>query len=476
MNLKNIILKERNYEILRKTYITVFIAAVLTRVLLPIALCETQLVNSLVFAIVALFGAAIITIDIFTRRVCFSAKNVGWLVTFLAICALSSLVNAKYGIVGNIRNLVWLAISFFLLYPVDEKRTLESVKNEIRYLGNILVTVWFLACSVSMVMFILQIGYYVDVFPDSFARLGFIEGRLFGIFEDPNCAAIVALVTIILAIFNIKQTNKWWHKTFYVLALLVNFCYMVLSGSRTAEVAAITITFLAVYFVLLKKYNEKKIHVIFKQIIMILTGVFCSLVLIVGLFLTKKTLVYLPEFVSSPFESASLTETRAKKNIDITRKDVTNSTDVSNCRFKIWLSAIELFLSKPILGTSPRNMRTYAKAEFPDGFIAKRSYAVHNAYLDILTSTGILGAISMCIFLIKYLIDVFKFLFLRLHDKNYFLVLFSFLIVATVAISSFFLSEIFFVSTIGVLVFWLNLGYSYFFMKKSAEQERVNEI
>ncbi len=475
MNLKNFILKEKNHEILRKTYITVFIAAVLTRVLLPIALRETQLVNSLVFAVVALFGAAIVTLDILTRRICFTAKNVGWLVIFLAVCALSSLVNAKYGIIGNIRNLVWLAISFFLLYPVDKNRTLENVKNEIKYIGNILITVWSLACSASLGMFILQIGYYVDVYPDSFARLGFIEGRLFGLFEDPNCAAIVAIVVIIFSIFNIKNTKKKWLQCFYSLGILVNFCYIVLSGSRTAEVAAIIITFLAVYFVLLKKNGEKKINSVFKQFATILISVLCSVALILGLVLTKKALEYVPEFVGTPFASSNVDEAMQKKRLDITREDVTNSTDMSNGRFKIWLSAIELFLSKPILGTSPRNMRTYAKAEFPDGFIAKRSYAVHNAYLDVLTSTGILGAIPVFIFLMKFLIDIFSFLFLRLRDKNYDFVLFNFLVVATVSISALFLSEIFFVCTIGALVFWLNLGYSYYFMNESSELWKVRE-
>ena len=94
----------------------------------------------------------------------------------------------------------------------------------------------------------------------------------------------------------------------------------------------------------------------------------------------------------------------------------------------------------------------------------------------MLTSTGLLGAVFMLIFLLKYVIDAFNFLFVKIDNENYTLVLFSFLNVATVAISAFFLSEIFFVSTIGVLTFWLNLGYLYHFFNEGAIQETAGGV
>ncbi len=475
MSLKRFLLREGTYEALRKAYITAFIAAVLTRVLLPFALCETQFVNSLVFAIVAMFGAAVVCLNLFTRRVFLTAKNVVWLALFLAICTLSSVVNAKYGVIGNVRNLVWLAISFFLLYPIDPTRTLDSVKKEIKYVGNILITVWFLACGASLAMFALQVGYYADVYPDSFARMGFIEGRLFGVFEDPNYAAVVAMIAIIYSIFNFKNTEKKWLKAFYVCGICANFCYIVLSGSRTTEVTAIIIVFLAAYFLLLKKYDNVKAKVFFKQFTLILAAILCSAALILSFIFARKALSYLPGVVGTPFKSVSVAEQKPRRHIDITRDDVSNTADISNCRFKIWLSAFEVFKSKPFLGTSPRNLRAYAKAAFPNGFIAQRSYAVHNAYLDVLTSTGLLGAVLMLIFLLKYVLDVFKFLFVKIDNKNYGLVLYSFLNVATVAISAFFLSEIFFVNTIGVLTFWLNLGYSHYFINEGKNTPEASD-
>ena len=455
------------YNLLRKIYITIFIIAVLTRVFLPVAMKETQFVNSLIFSIVAVFGGSIVCLDIFTKRIFLKQKNIIWLILFWFACLISSIINIRYGFIGNVRNLVWLCISFFLLYPIDQERSSSEIKKEIKYVSNFLIVVWFIACCISFFMFLMQIGFYVDIFPDSFARMGFIECRLFGVFEDPNYAAVVAVIVIIFSVFNIKTNSKIFLKIFYAINILINFFYIVLSGSRTAEVSAFVSAAFIVYFILLKKLEFKKLDYLLKQFISIFISLFCSAALIFSMSLTREFLSYLPDFINSPFETTSISEPRTKKHIDTNREDVNNSADISNCRFKIWLSALELFKSKPIFGTSPRNMRAYAKAKFPSGFIAQRSYAVHNAYLDVLTSTGIIGAFMLIVFFVKYLIYIFRFLLLNTQNKNYYMVLFCFSIVVTVAVSAFFLSEILFVNTIGVLVFWLSLGYSCYFSEKN---------
>ena len=111
-------------------------------------------------------------------------------------------------------------------------------------------------------------------------------------------------------------------------------------------------------------------------------------------------------------------------------------------------------------------MRRYAKGEFPNNFIGQREYTVHNIYLDVLTSTGIFGALVLLVFVIKYLIFVFKYLFKSENKKHYFDVLFSVVIVGMIAASALSLSEIFFVNTISVLFFWLLLGKSVYFIRK----------
>ena len=87
--------------------------------------------------------------------------------------------------------------------------------------------------------------------------------------------------------------------------------------------------------------------------------------------------------------------------VDLTRPDVAKSTDVSNLRFTIWKSAIEIFQSSWLFGTSPKNMIAYAQDILPNTYIAQRNFSVHNAYLNTLASTGILGGITFVVFLFR---------------------------------------------------------------------------
>ena len=455
-----------NYTFLRKVYIIIFSFAVFTRVLMPIASHETQTVNSIVFAITAIFGASIIIFDFFNDKVFFKQKNMIFLYAFLGICILSSILNLKYGVFGNIRNIVWLAISFLLLYPVDFKRNKQDVISEIVLISNVLIVIWFFAVLISFIMFLFQIGYYVNVEPNSFARQGFIEERLFGIFEDPNFAAIISIILFILSIFNFKLCRKKLTKVFYIICMLMDYIYLVLSGSRTAIVTAAVAIFISVYLILRNKslLKEGLKGRWLKELGAIFTGLLVSLALILSIGASQKVLSFGPSLIHN-LDSSSLKDQVYFKPVNTQREDVSNTTDISNCRIKIWSAAIELFKSKPIFGTSPRNMRTYAKAEFPNNFIAIRSYAIHNAYIDIMVSTGIIGALVMLGFFIKYIIDMCKYIFKDGLKKNYNLVVMCISIVASVACSAMFLSEIFFVCTIGVLSFWTFMGYSFYFIE-----------
>ncbi len=466
------LLKPCRYQVLRKIYITMFILAVFTRVLMPIASHETQLMNSIVFSIVAVFGAFVITFDLCTEKIMLKQKNIIWLILALASCIISSILNIKYGIWGNVRNLVWMSISFFVLYPTDQNRSKNDIRDEIQYVSNILTFVWFFACFISLIMFFLNIGYYIDIYPDSFSRQGFIECRLFGIFEDPNFAAVVSILMIILSIWNLSNGQKRIMKVFYIFNIVIQFLYIVLSGSRTAEVSFALVIAITSYFLLKESECFKRAGIIIKNTLFVFISLCISALLIISMNFTGKVISYVPAFIESQFGTYQSNTVITKKPVNIIREDVVESTDVSNCRFRIWESALELFRSAPIFGTSPRNMRTYAKVNFSEGFIAKHSYAVHNAYIDVLTSMGLVGATFIAIFFVLYLIELFRYLFTSKNKRNYKMIVLCLAIVTTVASSAMFLSEIFFVNTIGVLMFWLYLGYTYYFIS----EEAINKV
>ncbi|HFN1707369.1 TPA: O-antigen ligase family protein, partial [Enterococcus faecium] len=96
------------------------------------------------------------------------------------------------------------------------------------------------------------------------------------------------------------------------------------------------------------------------------------------------------------------------------------NTDISNARITIWKSAWEIFKTSWLIGVSPKNVVSYAQSIIPDGYIAKVGIAIHNAYLNVLTSTGILGIIPFMAFLIKsFVLNVYRIIYNKCIGKDY---------------------------------------------------------
>ena len=298
---KKKILSSQVYEKIRLIYMFLFLFAVLTRVLMPISLRETQFINTAVFSLVAIFGAFVIELDFFSDKILFTSRDKIWLILFLIVIFLSSILNYKYGILGNIRNLVWTAISFFVLYPTNIKKTYENVIKDLKLLSNTLIAVWGVAVGYSLYMFLIQIGYYVYIFPDSFSRQGFIENRLFGIFEDPNYAAMTSIIVIMFSIWNLLKfcKNKKSLKILYILNIILQFSYVSLSGSRTAHLVLCGGVFIFSFFYFKKRYLNLKKNEILKHCVFFILSVLLSGSLFIVTNFSAKGLAYAPLAFSS---------------------------------------------------------------------------------------------------------------------------------------------------------------------------------
>ena len=445
-----------DYYRVRTIYIILFLFCMLTRVVVPIMLIVPSKVDSLIFSAMAVFGLALLLINYFINKQKIFTKENLVLLCFLACMMCSSILNVSYGITGNLKTIVWMAIYFFVFYQSYDSRSKDQLLDEVKIISNIFIFVWFVLSSISLLMFALDIKYVVASHDGGFVRQGFYDSRLFGIFGDPNYASVVSLVTIVFSILNHKLTCKKKLKIFYVVNIVIQFLYFVLSGSRTAEISGIFGIVAVVSFAIFENPKVKG-----KGRIRLLASCFLGSALAVAVFLllikfTKTFAAFVPSIIGSISNNENQNMFRP---ITIVREDVSNSTDISNLRFKIWQSAIELFKTTPLLGTSPRNMIRYAKAVMPGCFIAERDYMIHNGYIDVLTSTGIVGAIVVSVFFVMQVRNI-ACLFLKFNFKGRKMLLFASLPVLIVGVSAFFLSEIFFINTVGGLIFWLCLGYT----------------
>ncbi|HAP9434306.1 O-antigen ligase family protein, partial [Enterococcus faecium] len=422
--------------------------------------------DSIFFKLIGISGVLLLGIDFIIK---FNKRKVTYnilLIAYMVILVITSFVHKEYGLGENLKTIMWAILQYFLIYQFafensDNKRFFKRISWGFIYS-------WFVLVSMSMVLFFGKFGYEKYYNARHRIRIGFLESRLFGTFSDINNAAIASLVVIVLILFylyNKKVTGL--NKIIFLINLPLQFIYIVLSGSRSTYVVSIIIVAISSFIVVLKRNGTKKD---LKNYILAIVSSIGSVLILFALFNATKILFQelLPHLKEINFfnfterhkelmnNSQHINNTQTPDNT-LVRKDVAENTDISNARITIWKSAWEIFKTSWLIGVSPKNVVSYAQSIIPDGYIAKVGIAIHNAYLNVLTSTGILGIIPFMAFLIKsFVLNVYRIIYNKCIGKDYHFV--YCLVILSYALYAALNNELVYENTVGTFVFWLFLG------------------
>lgn len=449
-------ISQKTYSMLdkwRMVYFYIFLSTLLLRSVNLYSLLPSK-PDSIIFSILAMIGLVFLGIDIY-KKIVEKEKftyNI-WLLLFLAAFLISTIVNMKYGILSNLKLLMWTAILVLNLYEFSKRS--YFLDYFYRIINVLVLIMTFLMSLVSLGMYLFQysyIHYYGEGSRDRI-RIGFSESRLFGIFGDPNYGATIAVVAIILSLYYLfnKKNNKLSLPLQIVLSvnILIQVSYVILSGSRSGILTCYLIMFIFVFIYVMNLSKIREMNIFLKVILGIVCAVFFSVVVIVAFDVLK----YLLEKLPTLFHTKKIPTDR----VSLVREDVAENSDISNMRFSIWKSAIEIFETTWLFGTSPRNLILYAKDVLPETYISIKGIVTHNAYINILVSTGIFGIFSIAIYFIQKAIQLLKVLFnSKITLSSYYLP--YFLIIIAIAFLGLFNNEVILVNTIGSFIFWLYLG------------------
>lgn len=385
------------------------------------------------------------------------------LIFFILVILISSVINIKYGYFENIKLIMWQSIFFFLVFQFSKDYGFNKYH---KYFERALTISWFFIIAISLWYFVVQKGVKIPIeykyYP---VRIGWLGNRLFGIFTDPNFGAVISIVVIFIELkYLIKDKWKLSVSNFLmVVNILLQYLFIILSGSRTAYIVLLSVTFLYILFVMIHK-NTKNIKVFLNTV----KAVFISLIVVMGLVIatnvTEKVIVGIPKiYTTVTTENVDEPNKTTKDPVEhpsLERPD-TSSNDVSNMRFALWDSTIQIAKKSPFVGGSPGYYIQFAHDRVPNTLMGKDNLTAHNLFFLVLASTGLLGVIVFFSFIIR---SVFKGLFYCINKKenlavdNYF---YGVLIAGAIAISSLFITELVLVSTIGAFLFWSSAGLFY---------------
>lgn len=454
---------------IRKYYILFFLSWLLLSRIVPFVNWidgGSFSINSLVYNLLAFFGCVYILLDLLTKRTLFKAPLGILLLAFGVVIGISSLLNIEYGWSDNFKTIVWTMIHFFVMFSFDYSVPKEKVKSEIRLFGHTLVLLNFIPVVISLIQFFLNVS-YVEPYQQYPRNQGFVQGRLYGVFTDPNYAAVIALVAIMVSIFFIyRYRKKWYMVALNIINIAVQIPFVILTGSRTAMVVGAVMMLVALCAFLKKELSENENRR--QKVIAIVAGVSLFMVLVmiyepirVGCMDIREAISEEPG-ITTPSDPG---EDPGEDPGDDGRVD----SDISNLRFEIWETGFNIFLDKPIFGVSPRNVSPYCEKVYPDSIIVKSSknYAgVHSVYVGLLTNSGILGAFSMLSFMSIGAFTIIKALLKK--NNNYMITTGCLIAVAAIAVEGVFCGDIIFTNLTGGLIFWLAFGYGLYFVKDEA--------
>lgn len=397
--------------------------------------------------------------------------NVLWLIAFIGSYALTALVNYRYGLFESAQYFVWLLFQFGLLYTFDWKRDRCEIRKEFRILAYVLILILTIYNIIGIVMLMQNHGLWHEAADGQIHRIGMAEwGRLHGLHADPNYGAITSAVGLLLALYLLMDTKKKWLKLLLVVTILFQYLFIVFSVSRSGIIAAMcgTAAFLGLYY--LKK--AKRYSLIIAAAAVVLTAVV--------MFGGSKVLIqsynsYMEHRVEEPGSDIPKEPTIGRES----DMEVTGG-DISNRRFSIWKSALEIFISSPIVGVGFRNIIPYANDQLPNTYILKvnNEYgdfdAMHNMVMDTLASQGMVGIVILVGFVIVTIVFLCK-NFSKIKEEHWTVDSVLFCCCLTIGVSSMFVSQILYVNNPNTYLFWALLGYLIYSVKKDGEKS-IREV
>ena len=447
---------EKNYFKINLIFLSVISFYCMAGLIVPLQFISA---NKFVTLGMTLMGVLLGLYNFFVKKAYLFVRKIEYLILFFAMNIITSLLVIKYGFSTNIKNLVVFFIYFFAIYPIFQTFTKEKSRLLFNLFFSVITVANTVGVFISLVQFFMLIGYRVFDYKGLLIRQGFVESRLFGILASPNYLSIISLIIIIYLVMRFSTLNKIL-KSLAISSILLNFTYIVLSGSRTTYICLVATAIL--YSVLKFDFNKKARS---------LLGILVTVGLV---FLSYNGIKYSSDLYlrTHSAEIQRNQENGENSNLSLERTD-TSEENISNNRFAIWQSTASFIPKRPLFGFSAGNWYELGKTYDADAYIIKEHYLTHNGYLELLFYNGIFGILPIAIFMLSFILLSLK-KFKKDKDENRVdnELVSGLLMTVVILISNLFLSSTFYgISLLGCILFMIT-GYYFSVISKKREGYR----
>ncbi len=414
-----------------------------------------------------------------------------WLmVAFCGCYLISTALNFRFGWYENIRTLILQGFLFFLIYCYPDEPEVNGSRKRDIWMGYYII-----ACAIlSVLSFVYFLTgrneiYYPEVASIPLYYTGFYWGRLYGVYWDPNIGGLMCCVSLLLSVDLFRRYKSVVIRVLMSASVALNVFYIAFSDSRTGRLAlGVGIVLYAVQWASKSRKRAVASTCAALAIIVAIGGP----VAIKGIYnnvlqaqqqellakeqaaAEEKTKEQSPEGNKIKENSSNKKENLEEEAIalqiaegtltgteTVIRQSDNFTSDVSNRRFDIWKSAIDIFLANPAFGVGHNTVLAYVEAEQPDSYLINNDHmhfaSMHNTFFDVLVAQGAAGFalyIAMAILFVVVILKNWKRIFEGTQGQSFLM----FALVAAIVCASCFMSEIVYVCSPMSFMFWMALS------------------
>ena len=413
-----------------------------------------------------LLGVVLLCVRLWNWKHYVHTPGIFLLVAMCAIAAVSILANWQYDPKRNIIYLFFWVVYFFLFFAHSDTEKTEDIQKQFRVMGHVVSVSSFVLAVMSITMLFTRYSEILTINGVEIIR-GFTHGILYGAYLTPNGGAILGISTIFFSVYCIQYYKKAIYTIWAVVNITAQFAFLVFSDSRSGMVALALGSAAYVLFTLL--YSQKmgkgfgRIALITVLVVITGAGVLVAPKITQRIYnqTVKPIEQHLEEQPVHPDEQA---EEHTKPSSITIDRGYDLSGDISNRRFDVWKSGLEIFAAKPFLGTTFSGFLPYAKENLPDTYIVTNDYmqmtTLDNDFINLLVSNGIFSFLCFFAFIVVILFTAFRYLARKKEEtaEKQLLIPVLFALCVGISSSSIFGSGILYMQSPYSVLFWAALG------------------
>lgn len=416
------------------------------------------------------------------RRI-YKVRYVKYLLLYLGSITITAVLNITSNFALNMLMVAHIAICFFCFYGMHTEKNKKRIYREI----------YILAISVVFITFILNlIAFPLACINMHFSFLDNIfiiyKNRFTGFFANPNLLGFISCVAIIFSHFitrpvfakraRIKIPPKW---VLYIMSGFNLIC-IYLSDSNASFIFILLYLLTYVFFCVFKRQTEINVRQFLLKIFKFVSyaALTCAILISARVItvvsvsqLAALTQVKLPDSITQSvlpdeFDDFSGQDDSILFKDDASQRDKPVSfrhenKNIDSGRIRLFTEALVLIKNYPLFGIGEANLVPYSE-EYIDGGLHFSD--LHNGYLTIIASSGIVGFIIFVGFAFHLARHVIKSLFIEKKNlrKTIFPCIFAFIL--AYCVYSFFEITLLYKLSFRVVIFWAMLGYASVYMLK----------